>query len=217
MSQLSASAKENIFALMKRLRGMPDVEYVKYLIAYHAAPTLLGIKPATLLCPDSNGRDPGRALKHCVPCLARMFGVKVASFRNRAGALLFLVYNPALLRRALSPAEVRELLTEAGYETRDASVESLLEMLGKKCSGRFFPHEIGVFLGYPAEDVRRFMVDGGRGCRLAGFWKAYKCEDQAKRCMELYQLAKMRAAELIAGGAEFDEVADGLRTVAIAA
>lgn len=200
--------------LMRRLRSMGDADYLLYLIAYHAAPTLLGIKPATLVCPDPKGRDLERALDECVPCLARMFGVKVVGFRNRAGARLYLVYRPALLEAVLANREARELLAGVGYGSTDGGLEDVFGVLRRRCRGACFPHEIGVFLGYPAEDVRGFMTDGGKGCRVTGCWKAYSDEEQARRRSRRFRLAKLRAAELIVGGADLTGVADGLRALA---
>ena len=34
-----------------------------------------------------------------------------------------------------------------------------------------FPHEIGVFLGYPVEDVEGYMQNDGKNFLLVGYWK----------------------------------------------
>lgn len=205
-------AKQNVLALMRRLRDMGDVDYLQSLIAYHAAPTVMGIKPATLVCPGASERNLAKALNECGPRLGEYFGVRVANFRNRAGALLLLVYNLDLLQSALSACEVTELLADAGYEVPTASVESLLDRLRQKCAGSRFPHEIGVFLGYPPCDVRRFMNDGdGRNCRSAGCWKAYGDIAEAKTRSARFGRAKMRAAELLVGGADLQQMARELR------
>ena len=208
------STRENICALMKRLRGMNDSDYLLYMITYHAAPTLLGKKPATLVCPDGNGRNLGQALDNCVPCLARTFGVKIASFRNGAGALLYLIYRPELLGETLAQRDAAELLAEAGYDSPKGDVDALLEILRHRCSGPRFPHEIGVFLGYPVDDVRRFMTDGGKGCRASGCWKTYADPEHVRRCSELYRLMRLRAAELIVRGADLRDLAVELRSFA---
>lgn len=199
---------------MHMLRSLPDREYLSRLIAYHAAPTLLGIKPATLICPHSGGRNLEQALNECAPCLALSYGVKVAAFRNRVGALLMLVYNPEQLRDRLAEEDAKRLLAEAGYEPDEARgnrLDALLERLGRKCAGRDFPHEMGVFLGYPAEDVRGFIHCRGRNCRMRGIWKAYKNADDAKKRSDRFRQAKLRAAELLVGGADLGGVVDGLR------
>ena len=57
-----------------------------------------------------------------------------------------------------------------------------------------FPHEIGVFLGYPLEDVLGFIENGGRNCLYCGCWKVYANECAAleafvrsEKCKSVYQ------------------------------
>lgn len=211
VSTTTRSDSDNVFALMRRLRTLDDAAYLQTLIAYHAAPTLLGIKPATLICPAADGRNLGQALKQCAHCLGRDFGVELAGLHNRAGALLILVYRSRLLRSVLAAREVVELLAEAGYDAESADVEGLLETLRCKCGGQCFPHEIGVFLGYPPRDVRAFMTQGGRGARASGCWRIYGDEERAKRRNEAYRRCKQRAAELLVDGADLGGVVAGLR------
>ena len=60
-------------------------------------------------------------------------------------------------------------------------------------SGESFPHEIGLFLGYPPEDVRGFIEKGASGCKCSGCWKVYGNTQQAmttfgryRKCAALY-------------------------------
>lgn len=55
-----------------------------------------------------------------------------------------------------------------------------------------FPHEIGVFLGYPLEDVRGFIAGGGEGCKLCGYWKVYGDVERARQSFARYD--RCRAA-----------------------
>lgn len=212
--RVAARSAATILALMERLRGMSDAEYLQCLITYHAAPTLLGIKPATLVCPDAKRENLGRALDACVPCLARAFGVRVAGFQNGSGAPLYFIYRPELAAATVHGREARTLLTEVGYQVDGADLADLLGVLRERCAGPRFPHEIGIFLGYPAGDVRRFMADGGRGCRMCGCWKAYGDEREARRRSRRYRTARLRAARLIVSGADLRALADGLREFA---
>ena len=41
-----------------------------------------------------------------------------------------------------------------------------------------FPHEIGLFLGYPPEDVQGFLEN--RLCKCVGCWKVYGDEQAAQ-------------------------------------
>lgn len=209
-----APNKHCVFKLRQRLRAMPDDRYLQYLIAYHAAPTLLGLKPATLICPNATGRDLEGVFSGDGPCLGQSFGVEVAGLRNGAGALLCLIYDRALVASVLAEPEVRELLIETGYDRDALTVDACLAALRERCSGPRFPHEIGVFLGYPAREVRTFMRYGGKSCRKVGCWKAYHDVDEVTRRSARFDCVKAYAAEIIAGGAELGEVMDKLRAVA---
>ena len=57
-----------------------------------------------------------------------------------------------------------------------------------------FPHEIGLFLGYPPSDVECFMKDPYKGVKCCGCWKAYSEPEKAvkifrkyKQCTEIYR------------------------------
>lgn len=211
---VAPEVSERVMQFMRHVRSVAsDCEYLRCMIAYHAAPTLLGIKPATLFCPSAMGRDLDKALEECAPCLTRDLGLETAGFRNRAGALLLLVYRPELLERTLAAREAAELLRESGYVVNGADWRGLLATLGSKCSESNFPHEIGVFLGYPASDVREFMRGGPKKERSHSTdtaWRAYADVDGARRRTERFQAAKMKAAELIVAGAGLQGVAAGL-------
>ena len=57
-----------------------------------------------------------------------------------------------------------------------------------------FPHEVGVFLGYPLADVVGFVRNGGRNCLLCGQWKVYARAQEAamtferlRKCKQVYE------------------------------
>lgn len=56
-----------------------------------------------------------------------------------------------------------------------------------------FPHEVGLFLSYPPEDVQGFIDHRACDFKCAGLWKVYSDEERAqrlftrfKRCTEDY-------------------------------
>ena len=56
-----------------------------------------------------------------------------------------------------------------------------------------FPHEVGLFLSYPPEDVKGFIDHRANGFKYAGLWKVYGDEKKArslfakyKKCTEIY-------------------------------
>lgn len=50
-----------------------------------------------------------------------------------------------------------------------------------------FPHEIGLFLGYPPEDVQGFMENKAARHKLAGCWKVYGDVDAAQQTFARYK------------------------------
>lgn len=177
------------------------------LLVCHCAPTLAGIKCGSLFsCPyedKSQVISDLRGLNHrLVPK-----GLRVLPLSYSDERVLIYAYRPASLAADLSNHEAHALLAEAGYrdESADRCVLELIRRLGaKEC----FPHEIGLFLGYPPEDVRGFIENKARGYLCAGYWKVYgderkakKTFDRYKRCTERYlsQWSKGVAVELLDG------------------
>jgi hypothetical protein len=154
-------------------------------LAYHTAPTLLGIKCANLVSLDKtkfnlsentkrfNRRAASKGLKLKILC----------SCKNR---MLILLYSERLLSCQLEKAESRKILQKYGYGenvTLDTALEKLAERIERSES---FPHEIGIFLGYPAEDVIGFIENDGSNFTLCGYWKVYGDAEKAKRTFNNY-------------------------------
>lgn len=68
-----------------------------------------------------------------------------------------------------------------------------------------FPHEVGLVLGYPLEDVRGFMADGGRGAVVTGRWKVYGDVESACRRFDELERAECRLKQLYAEGTPMRE------------
>ena len=86
----------------------------------------------------------------------------------------------------------RQLLKKCGYESTDADY-ALRHLRGRLENNEDFPHEIGLFLGYPLGDVIGFVENEGRNSLCCGCWKVYCNECEAlqtfrkfKKCTEVY-------------------------------
>ena len=131
------------------------------------APTLAGLKPASLFrCRASCGRD---AVSRWAGELAPYgLAVRVLKTCPRTGDCLVYLYRPARLRAVLSAPAARTFLDRLGYRT-DRGWQSLIEQLSDRlCVEGDFPHEIGLFLGYPLEDVVGFIKTAAGTTPAAG-------------------------------------------------
>ena len=54
------------------------------------------------------------------------------------------------------------------------------------CTDEEFPHEIGLFLGYPPSDVQAFINQPCTGVKYVGCWKSYSNPDECKRLTDSY-------------------------------
>lgn len=165
------------------------------LLVAHCAPTLAGIKTGSLF---ACGGGPGLAedLRGLGGRLMSR-GVRVLPLRERGGRVLLYVYRPLMLDSDLNRPEARRILSSRGYRTGDR--EQCLERLrGRLSGGGEFPHEIGLFLGYPPEDVSGFM--GGLRCKASGLWKVYGDAEAAGAVFARYRACTAICLDLLACG-----------------
>ena len=83
----------------------------------------------------------------------------------------------------------------------------LLDLLSTRLRmGKEFPHEIGLFLGYPPEDVLGFQRYRGQNCKLCGYWKVYSDVDRARVLFRLYDRCREVLCRRVAQGMTLSEV-----------
>lgn len=163
----------------------------------HGAPTLAGLKTASLFCFPLESGWRGQVL-----LWQRRLGEKGLALRvlrlQGDRALLYL-YRPAQLQRdLLCPGAARFL---AGYGYEDVQVEAALSRLAARLrESPGFPHEIGLFLGYPLGDVVGFIQNKGKNCKCSGCWKVYCDELEARRRFAKIQKCRQVYARLWSQG-----------------
>lgn len=155
-------------------------------IIRHCAPTLAGIKTASLFTCSYEDKE---TLLESLRQFNRRFaekGLRLLPLRFSEKKALIYLYRPARLRSDLSNDSAAQLLENCGYNTD--SCEKCLGCLARKLRSQpDFPHEIGLFLGYPVEDVWGFMEKGPDLCKVSGCWKVYGDEEAAKKKFAQYK------------------------------
>ena len=98
---------------------------------------------------------------------------------------LIYIYRPGRLQSDLDAEEAKDILLRFGYEgsNLDGCISRLADRI-YECDE--FPHEIGLFLGYPPEDVKGFIELGGRNSKASGYWKVYGDVDRAQKQFERF-------------------------------
>lgn len=168
------------------------------------APTLAGVKPASLFrYQAADSRQSQETAAHWAGKLAP-FGITVRVLKTcvQTGACLIYLYRAEALRSILTEPSAHAFLERMGYRTHDGC-EGLLEQLSRRlCLEADFPHEIGVFLGYPLEDVVGFIENQGRDYTCCGCWKAYGDPETARRRFAVYRRCTDRCKERFRQGVD---------------
>lgn len=128
---------------------------------------------------------------------------------RKEGKCLILFYRAEELEEYLQRPEQRKILREFGYSCQ--GLEEMLDHLSRRIcilgGGDWgFPHEIGVFLGYPAEDVWGFIENAGKQYLFVGYWKVYHNPSFAKKTFKKYDQAIECAVNEFLAGKSFREI-----------
>lgn len=153
------------------------------------APTLVGLKPASLFRyqpgPSDEGRVPLARWKGALA--ARGIRVRVLKACPRTGAWMIYLYREVWITRILCQPEIQDFLRQQGYRPEEGCQAMLTRLSRRLCLEEDYPHEIGVFLGYPLEDVEGFIRHRGRDFTCCGYWKVYGDAAAAQRRFDCYR------------------------------
>ena len=117
-------------------------------------------------------------------------GIQIEILREEETWALIYVYRVKKLEEDLKKNEVSKFLRENGY--KETCVNYAISLLKKRLMDlKAFPHEIGVFLGYPIEDVIGFINNKGCNFKCCGYWKVYGDKEKAIKEFARYDKCRM--------------------------
>ena len=168
----------------------------------HCSPTLASIKAASLFTYTYKSLKELHVRVTYWNSKMKRNGITFDILSENVGVnkALIYVYRRADLEKILNRDEIRSFLLNHGYLIDDNEIvggvncENIILQLKKKFEKlNQFPHEIGIFLGYPIGDVKGFIENHGCNCKCTGYWKVYCNEEEAtktfrkyKKCRDIY-------------------------------
>jgi len=166
---------------------------------------LAGVKPANLLSLVNRTRPCGRNLyqlwqAHHEELIIRIPDLTFIALQTKPQALLLLCYNHRVLDRHLSHAGIRILLQKAGYDVCGTCEALIGELQHRIINNTTFPHEIGLFIGYPAKDVAAFMGMVKLKFTCQGPWKIYGNPVHSLALADQYRCCRNRMSAVLASG-----------------
>ena len=162
-------------------------------IIRHCSPTLAGLKTGNLFSFLYENHEEMRSAIRAWNQKLRGKGIRVLPLRYKNGSALIYFYRPVLLSRDLENEETCRILAERGYNLSTCE-RCIVHLIKRLSQSNEFPHELGLFLGYPPEDVCGFIKNKARGFKCVGSWKVYgdaekaqKLFSRSKKCTQVYQ------------------------------
>lgn len=191
-----------------------ELQVLREKVAAQCAPVIFDVKPSNLLILESVDE---KQLQH----MMKKMDLHCQLFYQTNAKTIWFVCRKDRMRMILQNPEIAAFFESKKYrDIQKISVEQVIDRVGKRFAfhkkGRTeYPHELGLLLGYPLEDVKGFIENEGKSYLCSGYWKVYKNEQEAKKTFFLYRLAKQFAMELVRAHVELWEIPRRLEGAAV--
>ena len=183
---------QEVFCIFKEL----NFHNIRTQLALQCAPVIAGVKIANLLCINW---DCEKKLND-VMCNSDMMICKLCTGKK---GVTYLIYRKAELEKYILSEPVYAFLKSEGYT--DFSLDSILNRFKLRYASYMdnhedFPHEMGLLLGYPIEDVKGFVENKGKDYLYSGYWKVYENVNEKKELFKKYDKATEQVISMVSSG-----------------
>lgn len=165
-------------------------------MVFQCAPTFQKLKPSSLLmiCPGDVEVLEDQIEKTDV------LGHRLCQGNQRD---MWLLYREEELKKILRREENRQFFRTMGYESFSlpAVLNKVRNRLITHRDGKGeYPHELGILLGYPLEDVEGFIRNKGKNYLYSGYWKVYGDVEKARQLFRSYDRARKQMLDACLAG-----------------
>jgi len=178
-------------------------------LVLNASPTLASIKIASLYNFRFTSMEECLSTINDFNLLMNKKGIFIELAKSSGDFYLIYVYRKSHLQRAMENEKILEFLMAYGYPMESSLQEKIAILKKRLCKESDFPHEIGVFLGYPLEDVKTFIEKKGNHSILCGDWKVYHDEETARCLFCKYRHCKETYIRVYKAGRSFTDMLVG--------
>lgn len=188
--------KDKCIYFFNMLSELEDKEYFEKFMLYNLSLVTSGIKPSATVNLTKENRNLYKLWLVYGENFLNNEDLDYVLLRENEKSIVVLIYNSEVLRKYLNKKENLVLLKKLGYNT-NYSLEEALNKLQERYKLYNCPHELGVFLGYPVDDVIDFMECSNKKCVMCGYWKVYNNEERAIETFKLYDQIRKCTLEKI--------------------
>lgn len=179
----------------RTLKSMEGKNYIQSMIAFCAAPTIKGKKPSSLMSFNTQGKNTMSLWRRYGREVCELFELHHFELKNGNNGIVVLFYRKNMLEQHINQRCNQPFLKSRGYgftDDLDEKLEILKQRFEKLC-----PHEVGIFLGIPVEDVEGFIDHKGKNYLLCRYWKVYGDPQCAEVLFKDYDTARSSMAHFV--------------------
>lgn len=185
--------------------------YVQNLLAYNCMPTLLKMKPSTILNMQKRVIGPTELFFSVLEREIKPFHCSYEVILETKTSFIVLIYEESRLSSQLEDKACVKILEDFGYQLGEQKIEEAISYLKERYriymeDRREFPDELGIFFGYPVEDVKAYIKNQGKNYKKCGFWKVYCNVESAEQAFNRFREVRDAAVEALSEGMPLMEV-----------
>ena len=174
------------------------------LLIKYCAPTLAGFKTGNIFNYFSDSTTVHNTIEEYRTILEPL-GIHICVLNKKTNNSLIYVYRAKKLAEDFNNPAIVDFLSSYGYDSNNiTSAINTLRNRINDCDG--FPHEIGVFLSYPLEDIIGFIENCGSNFKCNGYWKVYHNEQSAKEAFSIYRRCTNVYCQLFQNGKNIEQL-----------
>lgn len=176
------------------------------LIVRHCSPTLAGLKAGSMFtCPYDCPVKMKEEIRQINKRLKNK-GLRMIPLRFSDKRVLLYLYRSSKLEKDLEHELAQKLLLQEGY-AKERCTNCIAKLVARFRRFEGVPHEVGLFLGYPPEDVHGFIENKACGYKCSGCWKVYGNQEEALKTFEKYKKCTEIYCAKWAGGMPLEKLA----------
>lgn len=194
------------------VQGM-DIKSIETQLALQCAPLITGLKISNLLIVSKSD-------ERLVRAILKRTGISFYRLLTAGEKMMFLLFRRNQLEAYLKKPEVKQVFLSEKYQ--DFALGNILRSFQKRYEdymngGKQFPHEMGLLLGYPVEDVTGFIENDGENFLYSGYWKVYENMPEKVKLFDRFEHAKETLIQLLSNGLSISDIINIYEVTALSA
>jgi len=180
-------------------------DYTEAMCIYYCAPVIFNLKASGIVTLCRHKASNIEKLKKAL----LLINLKTFNLCQTNEKIMLMIYSEKLMLKILCSKNAKDVLNKFGYQNLGYDFKKMLVLLKQRYNSYIlnkgeYPHEIGIFLNYPPEDVIDFI--NNKQCKFCGYWKVYNNEEKAKKIFNIYDQVREFAIKELVNGNKIEQI-----------